>query len=273
MDRLAPAPARSYAGFTLGFGLIAIPLSVHGGQAETRVSRREFYRDTTAEVGRQMIRKDTGEAIEYSDVTKRAVATDGTLVDLSNDEIDRISMPKGQAEILALVDTAEAHASYVVTGLTQVRPKKTRGVTDPTVAKAWAIFTESLRRNDQVALVRAAVRGAPGHFLITADGDMLQVAPADAVREALPLHGDGVLESVSEAEMAMGSVLMGTIPTGAIVVKDDTASTIQAYVDEKAKTDGHAAPAPVIPAAAPASDLIAQLQASVDAIKREKGLG
>ena len=265
MYALAPAPTRATTSITLAAGLLNIPLSVYTSTEATRVSRKEFLGgDVNIEVGRSPIRKDTGAVVETADVTRMAEATNGSWVVLTDDEIAACTSDKGVAEIVSFVSTKEFD-NYLTEGLYQVRPKVEKGKANPSATKALALLFAGMKARKVGALVKLALRGPARYAILTTDGDLRLILTADAVRQPLALAGDF---KFSKPEVELATNLIDAIGIDAPAVTDDTAPVVQAYVDAKAA----GVPAKAPQAAPVASDdLLAALQASIDAAKAAKG--
>jgi len=262
---LAPAPVRSTTSITLSFGLLNIPLSVYTGTEETRVSRKEFVRnEPTVEVGRSPIRKDTGEVIDQYDVVRMAQADSGAWVELSDDEIAACTSPRGLAEVVAFVPNKEV-GKYLTEGVKQVRPKREKGKANPAAEKAFALLLTTMRKSKLHALVKVAMRGPARYALLDAEGSLFLVYTADAVRESVGPAGD---YKFSDSELNMARMLIETVGIDAPTLTDDTAPAVQKFVNGKAK-----GVTPPLPFEQPTvgDDLMAQLQASIDAAKAGKG--
>jgi non-homologous end joining protein Ku len=261
---LAPAPQRASNSFTLAFGVLNIPLGVYTGTEETRVSRNEFLDgDASIPVGRSPIRKDTGEVIPSDRVVRMAEASNGAWVVLTDDEIADCTCPKGVGDIVTFIPVKDV-GNYAAQDVAQVRPKAVKGKADAAGEKAFALLLTVLRKKKVVALVRVALRGPARYALLAADGSFTYVRTADQVREARDLN-DGF--KFSAAELALAEALLDAVGTSTPVLTDDTAPAVRAFVDNKAK----GVPAPAKPAVPVIGDLMADLQASIDAAKAAKG--
>ena len=262
---LAPAPVRATTSITLSFGLLNIPLSVYTGTEATRVERKEFFEgDTSVPVGRAPVRKDTGEVIEQSSVTRMAQAESGAWVPLSDDEIAACTSPRGLAEVVAFVKDKDV-PKYLTEDVKQVRPKADKGKVNPAADRAFALLLTTMRQSKVHALVKVAMRGPARFALLDAKGNLFMIYTADAIRETTVPHGDYKFDS---AELNLAKMLVETLGTSAPELVDDTAPMVQAYVNDKAK--GVTPPPPSVPANA-GFDLVSQLQASIDAAKAGKG--
>lgn len=263
MYATAAAPTRATTSITLAAGMLNIPLSVYTSTEATRVSRKEFFAgDTTVEVGRSPIRKDTGDTIHSTDVVRMAQATNGTWVALDDDEIAACTSPKGVAEIVSFIPEADID-QYLTEGLYQVRPKSEKGKQNQSGAKALGLLLAGMRVRKVAILVKLAMRGPARYAILTQDADLRMILTADAVRQPLPIH----LGVHTPAEIDMATALIDAIGIDAPAVLDDTAPVVQAYVDSKA--GGAPKPAPI--AVAATDDLMAALEASIKAAQAAKG--
>lgn len=255
---LAPCPERASTSFTLSWGLLNIPLSVYSGTEEVRVARKEFVASTGDPVGRVSINKTTGDVIDRSDVVKMAESTSGAWVELDDDEIAQATQPRGLAVIEKFVPV-KSLGNYLTEGLMQVRPKRVKGKTDPSGAKALVLLLEGMKARKVAAVVKIALRGPARYALIDHEGFLRFVVTADAIRRPIDLP----VAVVSKQEKDLALMLIDTVgiesnPT----FVDDTAATVQAFVDAKA---GGATP---IKSATP-TPTVDLYQALMDSIKKD----
>jgi non-homologous end joining protein Ku len=246
---------------TLAWGLVTIPVSVFTGTEGTRVERKEFLDgNPNIAIGRSPIRKDTGEVVESSDVTRMACASNGTWVILTDDEIAQCTSPRGMAEVQSFVPLNKVD-EYLTENVVQVRPKVTKGKADPTATRAFALLLQAMGKRKVAALIKVALRGPARYALLLPNGDLRLVYPADAVRTAIPLDTDF---KFSKQELDLAGNLIDAVGVDAPMVTDDTAPVVQTFVDSKAA----GAPAPQAPdAPAIPTDIMAAIQASIDARK------
>jgi DNA end-binding protein Ku len=261
----ADAPTRAHTSFTLSWGLMSIPVSVFTGTEATRVARSEFIETDAGDVpvGRSPIRKDTGEVIDTAAVVRKAQATNGAWVALSDDEIaDATSLVRGQGIIESFIPVKNL-ARYLSEGQAQVRPKVEKGKLNPAAEKAFALLLKAMKTRKVVALVKVALRGPARYALLNSDGVMTLVLTADAVREHRPMNA----VTVTDAEVAMAGALIDAVGVDTPVLLDTNAPLVQAYVDGKAQ----GLPAPEAKAQPVMVDVMAALEASIDAAKAGKG--
>jgi non-homologous end joining protein Ku len=262
---LAAAPTRATTSLTLSFGMINIPVSVYTGTEETRVARKEFFfRDTSVEVGRAPIRKDTGEVIHPSDVLRMAQAESGAWVVLSDEEIAAATMPRGMAEFVSFVPVRKRD-QYLTEGVKQVRPKREKGKPNYAAERAFGLLLTTMKSLKVLALVKLAMRGPARYGLLDSEGNLFLVYTADAVRQPVEFAHS----AYSEAELNMAKMLIETVGIGAPTITDDTAPAVQAFVNDKAV--GVETPEAVVNDIDPSADLLASLAASIEAAKAGKG--
>lgn len=265
---LAKMPQRASNSFTLAFGVLNIPLSVYTGTEETRVARKEFFLTTEGEyvpVGRSAVRQDTGEIISSADVVRMATATSGAKVAFNDDDMaDATSTEKGVGDIVTFVSLKNV-GEYLAENQVQVRPTATKGKSNAAADKAFALLMATMKKKKVAALVQVALRGPARFGLLHSDGTFVFVRTADQIREARPMPED---VSFSDAEMDLAAMLIDAVGIDTPVITDQTAVAIQAAVD--AKAEGIDAPVPAAAAAPVTVDIMAQLQASIEANKKGK---
>jgi len=261
----APAPTRAHTSFNLAWGLMVLPVSVFTGTEATRIARKEFTQNTAGEwipVGRSPIRTDTGEVIDTAAVTRRAQATNGEWVTLTDEEIaDATSASRGQGTIEAFIPVKNV-GKYLTEGQSQIRPRREKGKSNPAAEKAFALLLTAMRKKKVVALVKVALRGPARYALLDSEGTFSLILTADAVREARPM--DPI--SLSPAELNMAEQLIDAVGVDTPVLTDTNAPLVQRFVDSKATGK-----APTVAATRqPTIDVMAGLQASLDAAKASK---
>lgn len=262
---IAPIPTRSSGSIVLSWGLLTIPLSVYASTESTSLTRKEFVdKDPERPVGRAAIDKNTGEIVEPSSITRMAQADDGTWVELTDDEIRSCTLERGLAEIVTFVPIASA-SQYLVEDLAQVRPQSTKGKTNPSVDRAFALFLAAMKDQQVVALIKYSVRGPARYGLITPDGNLLMIRTADQVRSRLAL----TTFDVSDQELELAKTLIESVGIDAPMLTDDTAFKVKQLVNSKAAGAAPVQPTSTAPASAPI-DLAATLMASIQAKKAER---
>jgi DNA end-binding protein Ku len=258
MKASAAAPSRSTSTAVISFGLVAIPVSLYTATETTRVARKEFTADGH-EVGRQQFDKETGETLASDQIIKRAQATDGTWVDLTDDEVAQATTPFDSAQVETTVPTAIVLSEYVTEKLYQIRPKTEKKGT-AAIERSFALFMKALALRDEAAIVRIPMRNnVPRIGAITGDGYLRILTFTDAVRSERPMPD----VDLSDDELALANQLIDVIGgTDMPDTTDTTAAAIQTYVDAKAN-GATPAPAKVAAPATADTDLAALLKKSL----------
>jgi non-homologous end joining protein Ku len=243
---------------------VSIPVSVFTGTEGTRVTRSEFIEvdGTDIPVGRSPIRKDTGDVVDGSLVIRKAEASNGAWVVLTDDEIaDATSTMRGLGTIEAFVPIKSLGA-YLAEGQVQVRPKVEKGKPNPAADKAFALLCRAMKSRKVVALVKVALRGPARYGLLDSDGTLTLVYTADAVREPRPLPE----VTLNKAEVTMAEMLIDAVGVDTPTLLDENAPLVRAFVE--AKSSG-LAPA-VKPTPSPSIDIMSAIAESIDAAKTNK---
>lgn len=232
----AEAPKRSTASATIGWGILSIPVSLYSGTEKTGVSRKEFTADGH-EVGRKPYDKVTGADVTQDQIVKRFQCPDGSLVDLTDDEISAVvQTTPGQMTIEGfLPSTVMSDGTYVVDNVMQARPAKRQSgkakVEDPAAQKAFTLLLNAMTKEKVVALVSFTLRGAQRYGIITPDGRLSTILFDEGVREDLPLPDS----DISKDELEMGRKLIGALKLDTPpVVSDEASKKIVEYAVAKA---------------------------------------
>ena len=272
---LAPAPSRATASGTLAWGLVVIPIQFFAGIEDQAVARTEWVQtapDEFAKVGRVPAIKNEdgsyGSQIAYSDIIKRYESENGTLVDLSDDEIaECLDLPSGLAEIVAFQPVTLLNAgTYLPDSVMQVRGTR-KG---QQAQYALDLLFKSMRKRSVFALVRYVMRGTLHYGALMANGRFLTLRFDNEVRSALPLP---TFEN-SEAELSQAVALIDSRTVAErIELTNNASERVREYAEAKAASmtasntqtlvshPVHATPARAV------STLLETLEASMEAAR------
>lgn len=259
----APAPTRASGTTTIQMGLVSIPCKLYTGSQDSAIKRSEHIPQadgTFHRAGRGVIDKETGQ-LHTGPVTKMIDTSNG-LVELADDEINSIVQAEnGTALIECFMPTSHLGAGHFVTeGLIQVRPEKAG-------EKAFHLILTAMRKEGVFALLRYTRRDRVRLAALLPTGRMYPLMYSDEIREDLAL----VVTPLSDQEMSFArQLIQSQITTQPPELADEAAQAIRAYAEEKA-TNGEAPviATPVAPTMN-ANDLLAALQASVEANKVDR---
>lgn len=267
----APAPARSTGTFSISFGLLNIPVAVYTGTEEVKVKRSQWT--TSGEkVGNQSAVKlddgSYGRPVERAEIIKKYETSRG-MIDLSDDEIDALGTTvPGVADMLGVLRFDHlANGSYVPNGqVWQLRAAKLgsgrAAKPNPGGEKALALLLAALKAERSFALLRFARAGAVYHAALLPTGRLVGLYTDAEVRE----EREAPQVELDSAEVDMARVLLSTAKSDRVELVNGLVERVAEYAEEKA-AGTLAEPAVAVSPATQQVDLMAQLQASIDAAK------
>lgn len=228
----AAAATRASARFTLAFGPISVAVAAYPAVAPAERPRRHEFTADASPIGRLRVDKTDGGVVDPKQVVKRATASDGTQVVLSDDELAAL-VPTGEAvPVEWLVPLGPLwDGTYCVHSTYYLRQRQGGG-RGTAVARhdALAAVLEALRAENAGALLRPVVSGrVPRWCALVPDGRLLALCFANEVRPA-PHVGVASVGAVSEARSAARQ-----IGTGVPVLSDRVGARVQRYLDNKAR--------------------------------------
>jgi len=226
METAASAPGKAMNSITLQWGLISLPLSIYKATEDIAIARKEFYGDEP--VGRQYIVKRTGDVIEYSDVEKRALASNGTWVALTDAEIAQATGNRERCEVITFIPMSAIGTQYAAEGIDYVRPKRYKGRS--LCDEPFALLMAAMAQTGTAALLRLALRGPARFAALTSEGTLIYLAPVQALREAPPLPSVAADSKVLAVAVTFIETTGITTPT----LSNDNPAKVQDFIDAKA---------------------------------------
>lgn len=276
MPHHAPAPSRASLSFSISFGLLNIPVAGYTATEAVTIKREQYLADGRKVGSSPAVKNEDGSygaIVDRADIVKK-YASDNGLVDLADDEIDSVlSITPGVADLLAVLDFAFLDGGdYVPNGkVWQIRAAKLgsgrAAKANPGGEKAFALLLAALEAEESFALIRFSRAGTVYLGALLPDGRLVGLYHDDEVRESRPIPAQ---DTVSAEEVALARTLLAGAKSDVRVdVVNDSVAKVAAYANEKAAGVERPA-AEVVPAQAPAADLIALLTASVEAAKADR---
>lgn len=203
---MATSSTRALWKGAISFGLVHIPVALHSAIEDTRPKMRMVEAETMAPIGHANINKQTGEKVNYAEITKALEFDRGRMVALTKEEI-REALPKtvGVIEIEAFIEASKVPLPFFSKPY-YVSPLARGG-------KPYALLREVLRRTGRVGLGRVVISTKQHFALVAPFGDALLVELlrwSDEVRETagLPLPGDIESLGITDRELRMGEQLV-----------------------------------------------------------------
>jgi non-homologous end joining protein Ku len=263
----ANAPSRASNNFVLSIGLVSITLDIYSGTEDSAIKRSTYFRHTVTEtveeeveggrltlvekpklndkgepitelhpVGQTTYDKITGENLNKSDTIKVIECSDGSLVELPDEEIQGLlTQSNGAAEFVGFIKRGTFLENYVTEKLYQVRASRHVGGKSVKVSpydKPLALFFKVMASKHLVGLVKLTARGTTRFYGLFPDGRMYSVFFADEVREDRPMPTGEF--NPKELDLASKLIEQFTL-TDAPEFNDETADAVRAYAEDKAK--------------------------------------
>ncbi|MFB4197422.1 non-homologous end joining protein Ku [Streptomyces carpaticus] len=258
---------------TISFGLVSIPVKVVSATENHSVSFRQVH---TADDGRVRYRKVCeldGEELSGDDIGKAYETADGSVVQLSDDDLAALPLPTARTvDILGFVpvssiDPYQLDRSYYL-------------APDSGAIKPYALLREALRRSEKGAIAKLAMRGRETLALLRAlEGDSEAVLGLHTLLwpdEIRPATGVVPSEKVTvrDAELDLADTLMDTLGTVDMAeLHDEYRVAVEALVT--AKLEGRA-PEEITERPATGGrviDLMSALEDSVRTAREARGEG
>lgn len=246
---------------SLSFGLISIPVTMFSASKERALDFTMLHKKDMSPISFKRVSKTTGEEVPYSDIVKGFEYSEDKYVVLEDEDFKRASPEKSERiDIESFVVEEEIPTKYYEKPY-YLEPGKGAD-------KAYMLLREALEQEKKVAVARMVFRQREDLVVVKPDGDALllnQLRYPDELRDhselKAPKHAD-----VSRKEIAMAIELIEKM-SGKFDPKDfhDTyTEKLEAIIKDKA----HGKKLKAIPheahKEAPSTDLIAQLQASLE---------
>lgn len=269
---VAPAPSRATGKFTVTLGLLSVPLDVFTSTEDITVKREQFL-VTGEKVGMcPAVKNDDGtygDKVERSDIVKK-FPTEAGLVDLADDEIDRLStVVSGTADVIAVHPLTLLGTHYLANGkVWQARAGKLgsgrAAKANPGGESAYGLLLTALEAKKSFMLIRWSRAGSVYLSALMPSGRLVGLFHDNEVRAERDLPK----ATYTREQVALAGTLLDAFTEKApVAVVNDIPAKVAAYAATKAVTGEVMAPAQA-PAAAPAGvDIMSLLTASVEAAK------
>lgn len=179
---------------SLGFGLVQIPVALHGAEEVDELSLTLLDKRDFSQVGYERINKKTGKEVKWEDTVKGYEAGPGKYVILSDHDFKEAN-PKAthQIDILDFVDLADIDLHYIDKPYVIV-PQKTG-------KKAYALLREVLKRSGKAGIAKLVLRTRQHLCAVFAHGKALSLL---VLRFADELRGIDDLELPDESLKKLG---------------------------------------------------------------------
>ena len=151
---------------TIGFGLVAIPVALHTAIREHDVAMHQVHKKDGGRIRMQRMCELEGIKVEYSEVAKGVEGSDGEMVILEKEDLDRLPLPSvDRVEVVRFIppeqiDIVAYDKPYYIEPLTHGGP-------------AYALLREAMSRTGRVGLCKVALRTRESLAVLRPHDDLL----------------------------------------------------------------------------------------------------
>jgi DNA end-binding protein Ku len=139
---------------TLTFGLVAIPVRMESATRSHKVAFRQVHREDQGRVKYRKVCEADGERLEPDDIGRAWEAPDGTLVPVSDEDLDALPLPTAKTiEISGFLDFSTV-PDHMFDQPYFLAPAS------PAADKPYVLMRDALARSGKAAVGKYAVRGA-----------------------------------------------------------------------------------------------------------------
>ncbi|MEU6346195.1 Ku protein [Streptomyces sp. NPDC046977] len=251
----------------IGFGLVSIPVKLYAATEEHGVSLHQVHAEDGGRIRMKRFCEKEGKEVPYSEIAKGYEDESGRTVVLSDEDLAQLPLPSRKLiDVLAFVDTDEidplslSRAYYVGA--------------DAAASKPYVLLREALATSGKAAVTKIALRTRESLALLRVHEELLVLHTMywpDEVRDAGGLAPPENI-AVRPQELKMAQSLMETLSEDFDLesLHDDYQTALDSLV--AARLEGEPVPETAEVTSAPDNvvDLMAALQASIDARGAEK---
>jgi DNA end-binding protein Ku len=254
---------------TLVFGLVAIPVTMHSAvRSKERISFRMLHKDDLSPIKYDRVCEAEGVSVPWNEIVKGYEYKKGKFVVLTDEDFKQAAIESTKTiEILGFVEAGEIDPRFFETPY-YLLPGKSAD-------KPYALLREAIRETGKVGIGKVTLRSNSYHLVsIRTENDalMLEIMRfADELVDASTFTFPPA-STVRPQELRMATQLVENLaesfdPTQ---YKDEYRANLKEIIDAKLKGKAIEYDEPSEPRATPVVDLMARLQASLDAGKKNK---
>jgi DNA end-binding protein Ku len=256
--------ARSIWSGSISFGLVNVPVKLYTAVARKTVHFHQLHDADGSRIQQKRFCAADGEEVPYENIVKGFEVSPGRYVVVEPGELESLDPKKSRLiEIEQFVDAAQ------IDPILYDQPYYLAPAAG--AAKAYALMLEAMRDAGRVAIARVVLRQKEHLVALRATEDVLIMATlvfADEVVSPSTLDELGDADvPVTERELKVARQLIEMLsgPFVATDYRDDYREAVLALIERKVAGE-QIAVAPPAPPPAAAPDLMAALQASVEAV-------
>jgi len=257
----------------ISFGLVTVPVRLYSAVNRKTVRFNQLDSTDNGRIAQRRVNPRTGEEVPYERLVKGYEIAPDSYVVISDEELDSLEPEKTRTiDIEDFVEESEIppifydHPYYLAPG--------------PGGAKPYRLLLEAMRETGKVAIARVVIRSKESLVAIRPSGDALEMSTmlfADEVTDPSRIEEmpDADEVKTTDKELAIAKQLVESLagPFEPEKYHDEYREQVLALIERKAA--GEEVVVQEAPEEEPAEvpDLMAALQASLDAVRGETGGG
>jgi DNA end-binding protein Ku len=252
---------------SVSFGLVNVPVGLFSATQDHDVHFHQFEKGTSSRIRNERVNEDTGDEVPYGDIVKGAEVRDGGYVMLTQEDLESVEPGRSRTiEISDFVDAADIDPIYY-------QKSYYLAPTDDSAAKPYALLVKAMAKAERIGVATFVMRGKQYLAAIRPYDKVLILETmyfADEVRdpveeiEQLPAGGRVAAKDLDMAVKLITSLTSEWKPQN---YRDTYTERVQQLISAKKKDREIVLPDSTEETGEKVVDLLAALQASVEAAK------
>jgi DNA end-binding protein Ku len=256
---------------SISFGLVNIAVKLYSATEEKDVAFHQVHRDDGGRIRYKRVCSVCGEEVAYNDIAKGYELPDGEVVVLTDDDLSELPLTTSrEIDVLQFVPLEQVDPIYFSKSY-YLEP-------DPKATKAYVLLRDTLEESGKVAIVKVALRRREALATLRVREGVLTMETMlwpDEIREP----AFGFLDEspdVRKQELAMAASLVESLSGDfdPSAYTDQYREAVESLIEAKVEgRDLVPAPEGEVEGGGKVVDLVAALQASIDAAKKGRAGG
>lgn len=249
----------------ISFGLIYIPINLYSATQTVSIDLDMLSKKELNPIRYARIDSETGKEVPWKDVVKGFEYSKGDYVVLTDEDFEKVDIHASKSiEIDAFVDADEIDPMFFEKPY-YLEPDKGAG-------KTYALFVEALKKSNKVGVAEFVLRNREHLCILKPEGNMLMLNQMRYESEIRPTDSLEIpkAKNSNEKELKMAAALIDSMSEkfDPEEYKDDYINGLKKIIEAKKHHRKVKGPSKA-PKATKTTDLMKQLQESLDTMKKE----
>jgi len=257
---------------SVSFGLVNVPVGLYSATQDHDVHFHQFAKGTSSRIRNQRVNEDTGDEVDYDDIVKGAEVGDGDYVMLTPEELESVEPGRSRTiDITDFVDAADIDPVYY-------QKPYYLAPSDDAAKKAYQLLVKAMSKAERIGVATFVMRGKQYLAAIrpSADEKVLVLETmyfADEVRdpaEEIDRLATRTKVAGKDLDMAVNLIESLTTDWDPKNYRDTYTERVEQLIDAKKKNREIVPTEDAGETSEKVTDLLAALEASVDAAKQHR---